>query len=354
MKRTWSFLLASLSAVALYAAPPVDVAALQKYATNALPRCTDSKVTVARVDTPSPTGFITFMLTQTSSDSTCGKKTNLLYSPSTGQILIGTVIALPYDNRNVELRVSQAVSERLQVPITATLSKAFPLPDALKPIAMTKATPQGPFAYHGYVDASEQFLIVASRGNLKTDPGRTLVDALNLSTAVRRGNPKATLKIIELSDFECPTCGRAHKTVEPIVEKHLKNVDYYRIDLPLFEMHKWSLDAAMGARAISKVAPKKYWAYVNHIFDNQEQIGEKVPFERVFHDFADDHDISWPAVEKIYRDPTLRLALVDQVSRIIDLGINSTPTYIVNGRILGYGPEGLFTIKELKKVLGEK
>ena len=136
MNRT-AFVLSALLSVPLSAGPPVDAAALKAYAIKALPRCSDSKITLDRVDEPAPTGFVKFSLMQTSSDPTCGKKTSLLYSPSTQQVLIGTVINLPFDGRSVDLRVAQAVSERLQVPINATLSRGFPLPDALKPVSMS-------------------------------------------------------------------------------------------------------------------------------------------------------------------------------------------------------------------------
>lgn len=353
MNRIQAFLLMTLLAATASAAPQVDAAAIKAYATRALPRCADQTIALDRVDTPAPTGFVEFALTQTSSDSTCGKKTMLLYSPSTQQILMGSVISLPIDNRSLEARVADAVSERLRVPINAKMSRGFPLPDALKPVLMTKATDQGPFDYRGYVDASEQFLIVASRGNLKTDPGSTLIDALGITSAMRRGNAKSKVKIIEISDFECPTCGRAHKVVEPIIEKNLSKIDYYRLDLPLFEMHKWALDAASGARAISKVAPKLYWDYVNYVFANQDAF-DKMPLEPALKDWVEAHNVSWPAIEKIYKSPVERAALVDQVSRFVDLGINSTPTYIINGQIMGYGPDGKFTIDAVKKAIGAK
>lgn len=354
MKRQALVLLTALAAVSASAAPPVDTAALKKYADNALVRCADSKVTLDRQDKIGPSGFIMFDLTQTSSDSSCGRKTTLLYSPSTGQVLMGSVLALPNDPRTPDLRVSEAVTQRIQTPITTLMSRTFPLPDGLRPVSMMKATPAGPFTYFGYVDASEQFLIVGTRGNLKIDPRRTLVESLDLGAAVRRGNAKSPVKIIEISDFECPTCGRAHKVVEPLIAKNLSKVDYYRLDLPLFELHKWSLDAALGARAIQRLAPKWYWDYVNYIFSNQEVIDKMPSFDTVLKNYSDDHDINWTAVEKIYHDQNERMAMINQVSRTMNLGINSTPTYIINGQILGYGPEGKTTIAALKKAVGEK
>ena len=328
------------------------MAALKDYAVHTLAKCPDQKVTIERVDKAGPIGFIPYMVTQTSSDSTCGRQTTLLYSPLTQQILIGTVIDLPPDSRNVDVRVAERSMEVLKTPLTASVSK-FPLPDRLKAASIYKQTPYGPFAYHGFVDASERFLVVGTRGSLLMPPSKSLIDALNLQNGVRRGNPKAKAQIIELSDMECPTCRRAHLELEPIIEKHLAKVDYIRLDLPLFEHHEWALPAAMAGRAIEKVAPKEYWKFVDYVYKNQEEIGKR-KFDDVFREYCQDRDINWPAVEKIYRSPTERAALLEQVARAFDNGIVSTPTYIVNGQIMGFGPKGTFTIKAVKDALGVK
>ncbi len=46
--------------------------------------------------------------------------------------------------------------------------------------------------------------------------------------------------------------------------------------------------------------------------------------------------------------------MLEQVSRAFDMGVNSTPTYIINGQIMGFGPSGSFTIAEIKHALGVK
>lgn len=350
MKRATTFLFLAITAFPLVAATD-DMTALKAYATKSLPRCADSQVTIEPIDGPGPAGFMSFGVTMTSTDPTCGRRSRLLYSPATQQVLIGTVVPLALDGRNVEARVSQKTSEILKQDMTASLTRGFPLPDGLKPISITRSTAFGPFSYHGYVDATERFLVVGTRGNLKIDPAKTLVDSIGLERAVRRGNPKAKVKIIELSDFQCPTCGRAHKVMEPLIKKNLSNIDYYRMDLPLFEHHEWVVPATLGARAIQKVAPKKYWAYVDFIFENQETIGKMGSFDKTLQNFVEDNDISWSAVEKIYRSVAERDAIMEQTSRLFDLGLMSTPTYIINGQIMGYGPDGKFTIESVKKAI---
>lgn len=354
MKRTVAALFLSLLAVSLHAAPQPDINALRNYALKALPRCADPKLMLERSDQVTPAGFVVYTLNLTSSDTTCGKHGYLLFSPATSQIVIGAMFPLPPDNRSLDVRVTDTASELLKEPVAVTVTRAFPLPDGLKPVALMRTTQYGPFAYHGWVDASEQFLIVGTRGNLHVDPAKTLLESLSIDRAVRRGNPKSPVQIIELSDFQCPTCGRAHKVVEPIIEKHLSKINYLRLDLPLFEHHEWSIFAALGARAIQKVAPKQYWSYVNFVFGNQDAITKSPSFDKVLHDFCDDHDISWSAVQKIYQSANERAELMDQVSRAFETGIASTPTYIINGQVMGYGPDGKFMLSALKKALGEK
>src|SRR5947207_13246598 len=118
-------------------------------------------------------------------------------------------------------------------PCTANVSP-FTLPDGLKVATMTKKTQSGPLNYQGYIDASERFLLVGTRGNLNTDPGKSLKEAVGADRAVTRGNPKSKTEILEPSDFECPTCGRAHNQVERLISKNHNKADYKHLDLPPF------------------------------------------------------------------------------------------------------------------------
>ncbi len=352
MKKTVLAALLTLASVPLTAAP-ANVDALRNYLVKAMPRCPDSKITLEAISHPGPNGFIPFTVTQTSSDTTCGAQKIALYSPGTSQVIVGTVFALPADDRSAEMRVAEVASQILKQNLTVTLG-GFPLQDGLRPLSLTKDTPWGPFSYHGYIDSMQRFLIVGTRGNLFIDPGTTLVESLGIEHAVRRGNPKAPIKIIELSDFECPTCAKAHKQVEPLITKNLSKVDYKRLDLPLFEHHEWALPAAAGARAIEKVAPAKYWTYVSYVFENQEAIDKSGSFDKTLQNFCEDRDIDWKKVEKVYRSPVDRGLILEQVSRAFDTGVNSTPTYIINGQVLGFGPSGSYTIAAIKRALGVK
>ncbi len=350
MKRAlFAVTLLAVSAVAHAQARVESNAALKNYVAKVLPRCPGGTLTLEAMGTDGPANFTPYVATLRSSDLYCGSQKYVLYSPKSQQVIIGTVIPLPKDKRPTTVRVTEEAKRLIGKEITSAIAP-FSLPDGLKAVTITRPTPWGPFAYNAYVDGSEQFLIVGFRGLMTTDPAKTLRDAMNVAAGARRGSAKAKAEIIEISDFQCPTCARAHERLEPLLQKNLGKVSYIRLDLPLFEHHEWAIQAAMGARAIQRVAPAKYWAYVDHVFKNQETIGKR-KFDDVIKEFADDNDLDWAALAKIYHSKSERQALLDQVSRAFAAGIASTPTFVVNGQIMGFGPDGAFTLDSIKNAL---
>lgn len=351
MKRTLLSLALLLVCSSLFAQGRIDdTATLRAYTAKMLPRCPGGALTLEPIQQAGPTGFRVYAATLRSSDEYCGTQKFVLHSPKSGQVLIGTVIPLPEDNRPTATRVAVKATELLSKQMKATVAP-FPLPDGIKAVTLTRDTEYGPFAYHGFVDASERFLIVGTRGSLQTDPAKALRDSIGVASGVRRGNAAAKVEIIELSDFQCPTCARAHDKIEPIIQKNLAKVNYIRIDLPLFEHHEWAILAALGGKAVQKVAPNKYWQYVDTVFKSQELIGKQT-FAKWFPQWLEDNDLNAAAIDKIYKSTAERKAMLEQVSRAFDLGVNSTPTFIINGQIMGFGPEGTFTIESIKNALG--
>lgn len=345
MKRILVATALALGAISLSAAP-IDAAAVQKYAKKLIPVCPGSTITIERINETGPAGFDVYLASNSSSDARCGNRNKVLVSPETEQVILGQIITLPPGSSLLE-RLTEKGSELLKEPVSASVDR-LPLPDGLRAFTITRQTGDGLFAYHGYIDASQNFLIIGLRGNLRVDPGKTLLDAILSPYAVHRGNRNARTQIIEMSDLQCPTCGLAHTTLEPVIAKNLAKIDYVRVDLPLFQHHEWSLRAALGARALQRVAPAYYWKYIDFVFRNQETIG-KADFDKVFHDFSEDNEIDWRVVEKYYKSDAEKRALLDQVSRAFDVGIVSTPTFIINGQQIGFAEEGKYMMDAVKK-----
>jgi protein-disulfide isomerase len=350
MKRASIALVLALVTLPAFAAEDKGPA-IARYVQRLLPSCPGGKTTLQPIAQEGPSGFQLFVADQKSSDVNCSARKYVLYSAATDQIMVGQVFTLPA-GPSLQSRLEEEGQTLLKQPIHVAIDRT-PLPDGLKRVAILKDSSVGPFPYHAYVDASERYMVIGFRGSLKADAGKSMLDQLGISHGARRGTQVARTEIVELSDLECPTCARVHEALEPLLTKNLSHVSWVRLDLPLFEHHPWSLRGAMAARALQRVAPAKYWDFVDFAFKNQETIG-KSDFDKVFRDWCADHEIQWSAVEKLYNSDSERKALLEQVSHAFDNGILSTPTLFVNGQQIGFAEGGEYTLNALKTAITGK
>src|SRR4051812_26136407 len=145
-------LLALLPLSALAQRAPTLNAALTDYATRSLARCPDGKSTVAPYGKPGgPAGFSVYTLAQESSDPSCQTQKLLLYSPQTGQVLIGTIFTLEQNGKPITARIAEVAAAALKEPVVATIAP-FPLPDGLHAVSIVKQSKGvGGFSYHGFL-----------------------------------------------------------------------------------------------------------------------------------------------------------------------------------------------------------
>lgn len=337
-------------AVSLFAASPVlgqnvDTA-IRTWVERASDDCPGSRVELEPMNGAPISGWRAWRATQTSSDSRCGSQKYVL---SDGRsIFVGNVFPLEGNGR-IEAKLVQFGSTRLKKSVTATVS---PAENGLRPAKLVARTDAGPVTYSGFVDPSGQVFMVGRFGSVSTDPGQVLVQAVGAASGARRGNAMGRVQIVELSDFQCPTCARAHAILEPLIEKHLDKISYTRVDLPLFEHHDWVLDAALAARAVQKVAPARYWEFVDLIFVNQPAI-TKANVQQMMAGFAEDLAIDWRKVTTEASRPENRQALLTQTGKAFDQGIYGTPTFIINGRIMFYDNDAKYIQDRIKQLLGQ-
>lgn len=343
-----SFFLIATTAAFAAVDPAVD-----RYVKRSLPVCPGSNVNLQSVGTQGPTGFETFRVQQQSSEEGCGRTGWALVSRTSNDIVFGDVLQLPKTTGPIDKRLQQFAFNLLKKNVTVTVGKTPVGSDGLRTVTITSTSRYGPFEYHGFVDAGERFLIIGRRGNIKGDAGDQLVAALNAAEAATRGNAMGRIRVLELSDFQCPTCARAHSALEPFFKKNLAKISYSRLDLPLFESHDWSFQAALAARAIQKVAPTKYWSFVDYIFTSQASLTAANVNSKI-KEFTEDNDIDFTKFAALFNSQVEKKKLLAQVSRSYDNGILGTPTFIVNGQPVYYGENGAHLKNYLEKLVNAK
>ncbi|MFP5247041.1 MAG: hypothetical protein ACLGH0_10145, partial [Thermoanaerobaculia bacterium] len=85
-------------------------APLKNYAAKVLPQCPGGVLTLDPLQ-GGPRNFTPYVVAVRSTDKYCGGQKYLLYSPSTQQIVIGTVIPLENPQKPAHIRISEQASQ---------------------------------------------------------------------------------------------------------------------------------------------------------------------------------------------------------------------------------------------------
>ncbi len=148
------------------------------------------------------------------------------------------------------------------------------------------------------------------------------------------GAETPVLTILEYSDFQCPACAMFYTELEKLMQAHPNDVRLVFRNFPLVSIHANASLAAQAAEAAGLQSEEQYWAMYNLLFSKQTDWSGKTSEE--FSVFLKEQATSLGLdVDKFMQDLTSE-ALVKQVKDETDfaikIGLNSTPTIILNGR----------------------
>ncbi|HKU77151.1 MAG TPA: thioredoxin domain-containing protein [Pyrinomonadaceae bacterium] len=160
-----------------------------------------------------------------------------------------------------------------------------------------------------------------------------------LSPVKGSANPRVT--IVEFSDFECPFCNQVQGTLKQIIESYGSDVRLVFKHLPL-EGHRNSFPAARAAYCAAE--QDRFWQFHDALFSAR--------------------DLSPPTLEKIAADLGLapakfqtclnseqsRAAVVKDLEAAKLFRIDSTPSFIVNGKLI----KGALNFADFQKIVEQE
>ena len=85
-----------------------------------------------------------------------------------------------------------------------------------------------------------------------------------------RGNPEASVKIVEYSDLECPFCKRFHATMQQVMEEYGKNgkVAWICRHFPLDALHSKARKEAEATECANELGGSTaFWKYMDRLFE---------------------------------------------------------------------------------------
>jgi protein-disulfide isomerase len=165
------------------------------------------------------------------------------------------------------------------------------------------------------------------------------------------GPDNAPVTIIEYASLTCPHCAHFAKTAFPELKKRYIDTGKVRYIFREFALNPLDAGAIMLARCLDK---DKYFAFVDVLFNQQDKWVVQKPIEPLLA-IAKQAGFSKESFDACLKNQKLLDNIEAQRNRASEkFGVNSTPTFFINGKISRGGASLEDIEKEIKPYLDEK
>jgi protein-disulfide isomerase len=161
---------------------------------------------------------------------------------------------------------------------------------------------------------------------------------IDISNAPRRGPATAPIALVEFSDFQCGFCDRALATVQQVMKEYPNQVQWLFKHYPL-DFHR---DAPLAHEAaLAAGAQGKFWQMHDLLFTR------KALKRDALLQMAVELGLDVPRFTKDLDSRRFRAVVEADRREGADLGVEGTPTFFINGRIL----VGAVPIDQFRKLI---
>lgn len=142
-----------------------------------------------------------------------------------------------------------------------------------------------------------------------------------------KGNPDASVTIVEFSDFQCPACGAAHPIVEKIIEEYGDRVSLEYKHFPLTSIHAFAFNAAQASECANDQG--KFWEMHDSMFDNQKELSISS-----LKSYAETIGLETEKFNNCLDSGAKAKYVKADFNEGIGKGVEGTPTFFINGKKL--------------------
>lgn len=148
-----------------------------------------------------------------------------------------------------------------------------------------------------------------------------------------RGEPGSPIWIVEYMDYQCPPCRRAHQVLEDYFKNNRSKV-YFQVRFYPMPAHRHALRATLYAECAAREG--KFWKFHDRLLTKQNEWspaaeGRAEPF---FRGYAEALGLDSRRFVLCLEDPGANRAIFEDRKAAQALGVRSTPTFFVNGKMV--------------------
>lgn len=199
-----------------------------------------------------------------------------------------------------------------------------------------------------FISGNGKFLVLGTEiYDTTVDPHKEIMEKISLKGVPTKGAENAEIVIVEYSDFQCPFCKRGKDMLPQILKEYDGKVKIAYKQLPL-RNHNWAMPAAIASVCAYQQGNDKFWAFHDKLFDSQKDITLENSKDK-FNQYAKEVGLDTKKFDTCLDSKEVKAEVEGQMKEATEVGVQSTPTFIVNGMIVpGANPEGLKSAIEIQ------
>jgi protein-disulfide isomerase len=204
---------------------------------------------------------------------------------------------------------------------------------SLKGVAIELQTGYGPARMPGYVSSDGKSFLQGTLWDFRMDPRAERRRRIDLSANRATGPADATVNVVEYADMECGYCKFRGMQMDRLLAANagIVNVRRHYKFFPLWMGHVWSMKAASAGDCIAKFAgAPALFRFKEHVYARQESMTVS-GIDELAITTAESEGVSAADFLSCYLKDESMARVRRDLEEGYRLGINSTPTYYVDG-----------------------
>ena len=153
-----------------------------------------------------------------------------------------------------------------------------------------------------------------------------------------KGNPDASVVVVEYSDYQCPFCAKAYDGLEKqVMDQYGDKIRLVFKHLPLTSIHPWAMKASIAAACGYVQNNDAFWGVHRRLFEGQKSITEENLRDTV-KGFAEAEELDVAAFLSCFDEEKTKSVVEADMREAAEMGLASTPTFVINGTAIKGAP----------------
>ena len=173
-------------------------------------------------------------------------------------------------------------------------------------------------------------VLIGGGALLKKNSKTTVANTTSGPTSNIKGNVKASVKLVQYGDFQCPGCGFFYPILKQVTEKYKDQLAFQFVNFPLTQIHQNAQAAARAGQAAANQG--KFWEMHDKLYEGQQAWKTDSNAPATFEEYANQLGLNMTNYKTDYASATTNAIINADIATGQALKVSGTPTFFLDGK----------------------